>query len=232
MKAIVSGDLPENIRKSLGSYADVFSLCPDDALAAPVRSHPDMILAIIEKNAFVPRLYAEKNPRLCSFLSETGLKPVRCVGERGADYPHDVGLNLAVGDGFIVCRVRSTDETVLDAARENGYDIIEVKQGYAGCSSIVCGGSVITSDKGIFDAVKASGRETILVPNDGIRLPGYDVGFIGGCGGYADGVLYFFGNIDALPCGTPIRAFAERKGYSVVCLSDGALTDYGGIKFI
>ena len=232
MKAIVSGDLPEIIRKALGTYPDVFSLSPDCTLAAPVRSHPDMILAIIGEKAFIPRMYADENPLLCSFLTETGLKPIQCDGERNAVYPHDVGLNCAVGDGFIICRVRSTDGAVLDAARSLGYEIIDVNQGYAGCSSIVCGGSVITSDKGIADAVAASGREAVFVPNDGIKLPGYGVGFIGGCGGYSDGVLYFFGNIDALECSGPIRAFAERKGYSVVCLSDGALTDFGGIKFI
>ena len=232
MKAIISSAVPKSAADALGRFCDVFSLRPDDSLAHPVRSHPDMIISVIGRRAILPRGYAEANADLCAFIGSAGYDLIPADGRRGPEYPDDVGLNCALGDRFIVCRSRSTDGAVLEAARSDGLDIIDVNQGYAGCSCIVCGDSVITSDKGIDDAVKSSGRESVLVPNDGIRLDGYDVGFIGGCGGFADGTLYFFGNIDTLPCGEPIRAFAERKGYSVVCLTDEKLTDYGGIKFI
>ena len=232
MKAVVSSLLPENIKTSLSGFADVFSLAPDDSVAAPVNTHPDMILSIIGSKAFLPKEYAEKNPELCSVMTDAGLETVLCGGERSSVYPHDTALNCAVGDGFIITRVKSTDKAILDCARQMNYDIIGVNQGYAGCSSVICGDSVITSDKGIFAAVKKIGRECLFVTNENIRLPGYDVGFIGGCGGFHDGVLYFFGNIDSVPCGKAIREFASREKIGVVCLSDDTLTDYGGIKFL
>ena len=231
MKAIISSAVPRHIADALQKLCDVFLLSPDVSLDTPVQSHPDMTVSLISGHAVLPEPYAETNGALCGFLAEAGLTVVLSGSERGAVYPRDVGLNCAVGDGFIICRTASADREVLRLAHENGFDVIDVKQGYAGCSCITCGDSVITSDRGIADAVASRGRESLLVPNDGIVLPGYNVGFIGGCGGFADGKLYFFGNIDALPCGKHIRGFASRKGFSVICLGNGALTDYGGIKF-
>ena len=232
MKAVVSSLVPGKIKESLCSFADVFYLAPDETVAAPVCTHPDMILSVIGGIAFLPRLYVEKNPLLCSFLSQNGYDPVVCESKRTPVYPYDVGLNCAVGDDFLITRAKSTEMTVLEYARQLNYEVIDVNQGYAGCSCIVCGDSVITSDSSIFSAVKSTGRDCLLIPNDGIILPGYDAGFIGGCGGFCNGVLYFFGNIDSVICGKQIREFAERKKYTIKCLSDDTLTDYGGLKFI
>ncbi len=232
MRAVVSSQVSEEIKKNLASLADVFFLPPDDTLARPVCCHPDMILSVIGKSAIISQKYARNNPLFCFFLEKSGYNIFESDTERGSAYPHDVGLNAAVGNGFIICRKNSADASLLIEAERLGYIIIDVKQGYAGCSCIVCGNAVITSDRGISEALTKNGIENLYVRNDGIMLSGYDVGFIGGCGGFYDGVLYFFGNIDSATAGDDIRLFADKHGYEIASLSDGQLTDYGGIKFL
>lgn len=232
MKAIVSSLLPRDAILTLEKICDVFHLPPDAAIASPVSTHPDMIISLIGVTAVIPAAYGEENNGLCEFLNGAGYDVVLSSAARSEKYPSDVGLNCAVGAGFVICRASSTDKAVLCAAQKLGYDVINVKQGYAGCSCIVCENAVITGDAGIYDSVIKSGREAFLVPNDGIVLPGYNTGFIGGCGGFCDGVLYFTGDVDLLPAGALIRDFAERHKYDVVSLSSAAPIDLGGIKFV
>lgn len=232
MKAIVSSLLPRDALIPLEKICDVYHLPPDAAIAPPVSTHPDMIISLIGGTAVIPAAYGEENNGLCEFLSGAGYDVVLSSVARGEKYPSDIGLNCAIGNGFIICRAASADPTVLCIAEKLGYDVIDVKQGYAGCSCIVCENAVITSDTGIYNSVIASGRESLLVPNSGIVLPGYNTGFIGGCGGFSSGVLYFTGDINSVPAGGLIRGFAKRRGYDIVLLSTGKLTDFGGIKFL
>lgn len=232
MKAIVSSLLPRDALLALEKMCDVFLLPPDSSIAYPVSTHPDMIVSLIGNTAVIPADYGTKNSALCDFLKDTGYDVVLSSAERSEIYPNDVGMNCAVGNGFIICREVSADPTVLCIAEKLGYSVIDVKQGYAGCSCIVCENAVITSDTGIYNSVIASGRESLLVPNSGIVLPGYNTGFIGGCGGFSGGVLYFTGDIDSVPAGELIRGFAKQRGYDIVLLSRGELTDFGGIKFV
>lgn len=232
MKAVVSSLLPPDALLALEKTCGVFLLPPDDTIAPPVSTHPDMTVSLIGSTAVIPSVYGKQNSALCGFLSEAGYDVVLSSAERGKIYPNDVGLNCAVGDGFIICRTASADPNVLCAAEKLGYDVIDVRQGYAGCSCIICENAVITSDTGIYNSVVRSGWESLLVPNSGIVLPGYSTGFIGGCGGFSGGVLYFTGDIDSVPAGELIRGFARRRGYDIVLLTSGELTDFGGIKFL
>lgn len=230
--AIVSGNIPTEAKNKLAALTDVFFLSPDESIASPVSTHPDMIVSIIGKNAVLPLEYAEKNPALCDFLTQKGYAVILSEEKRAPIYPYDTALNCAVGNGFIVSRKKTTDKNVLALAEKNGYKIIDVNQGYAGCSTLICDNAVITSDSGIYNAAITNGLESVFVDKSGIALPGYDVGFIGGCGGYSDGTLYFFGKIDSVECGKKIRTFAEKREIAIVPLSDGRITDYGGIKFL
>ena len=74
---------------------------------------------------------------------------------------------------------------------------------------------MLTSDAGIHKTLIERGIESFYVDKSGISLPGYDVGFIGGCGGYYDGTLYFFGRLDSVECGRDVRRFAKIHGYEV-----------------
>ncbi len=227
--AVISETVPRHMADKLAERFDILRLPPDRTIAPPVSSHPDMIISQIGETFIIPQSYYEAYPYITEQISDcSGLSLTRSCAPRSAGYPLDVSLNAAVGDDLVICRKDTCAPEILSAAGSLGYRIVNVKQGYAGCSCIVTPAGVITSDKGIFSAMCGN---SVYVPNNGILLPGYDIGFIGGCGGFCDGVLYFFGDIMSAAAGETVTEFARHHGYEVVPLSPDPLTDYGGIKF-
>ncbi len=230
---LVSCEMPEEMHDSLSREYCVISLPADPLLDPPVASHPDMIVSVVGKSLILPRSYFDANRELINQISaESGYSVILSDAPRSKRYPADVGMNVAVGDKFIICRPESTAPEILQTAQKMELDLISVKQGYAGCSCIVTDAAVLTSDAGIHKTLIERGIESFYVDKGGISLPGYDVGFIGGCGGYHDGTLYFFGRLDSVECGRDVRRFAKMHGYEVRELSGDRLTDYGGMKIL
>lgn len=235
MLCLCSCALPEEMREKLSEEFRVIPLPPDESLAEPVRSHPDMICAVMDDKIFFPAGYAQKNRELIDEIADlSGYSVVLSDAPRGEKYPADTGLNAAIGRDFIVCREKSTAPELIEAARSSGRRIIDVNQGYAGCSCIVAGDAVLTSDRGIFSAIAKLSEEADVqfMDNSGIILPGYDVGLIGGCGGYFGGKLYFFGNIMPLLESCAIYDFAARHSIEIRMLGTSTVTDYGGMKVL
>jgi hypothetical protein len=191
-----------------------------------------MIMSVIGDNIILPRAYFEANREQFVPAEEMGYRIVLYDAPRSPKYPSDVGLNVAVGEDYIICRAESTSPELVELAKRAGKKIIDVKQGYAGCSCIVTDRAVLTSDMGIHRALAEQDIDSTYIDKNGISLPGYDVGFIGGCGGYHDGTLYFFGSLNTIACGNSVKEFAQSHGYKIRELSETKLTDYGGIKIL
>ena len=137
----------------------------------------------------------------------------------------------------VVGKTGSLSPELLALAEEAGMEQISVKQGYAACSAAVFGSAVhgsalvCTADKGIAEACERLGCTVLRIPqNTGIALPGYDCGFIGGASGYWDGRAFFFGNPLLHPALAPLCTALDARGIEVVPLSEGRLTDRGGIR--
>jgi hypothetical protein len=222
--ALVSESAP--ISSGFESEFEVIRLPADDMIDIPVASHPDMICTVIGDNIIFPRYYAEKYCRVVTQISMlSGYNIVLSHAQRDKVYPMDVSFNTAVIEDsvkgkILLCRKESTAEEILEFADRYGMTVLNTKQGYAGCSCLVCGEHVYTSDVGINKLLTQFGIKSTYI-EESITLEGYNCGFIGGCGGYFDGKAYIYGKIHGrtLSCET-------------VCLTPGALTDYGGIKFI
>ncbi len=224
----VTGEYYNALRET---FDTVLTLPPDDAVAAAVSAHPDMICSVIGGKFICHRGYYLKNKaELDAIFSRTGLVPQLSDARRGIAYPRDIAFNALILRDALLANIKYTAPEVLEAAADAGYSIKNVRQGYAACSSLVCGDTVITADKTIADA--ARGYCSVLMISPGhIALPGYDSGFIGGCGGYHDGTAYFFGDILAYPDGAAIVNYLHGRGIGVRTLLDAPLTDFGGIKF-
>lgn len=230
---LVSAALPDEMSAKLGENFHVIPLPPDETLAPPVQSHPDMICSVIGSRIIFPTDYTAKNQEVIDMIVRlSGYSLVLSDAPRGEKYPADVGLNAAVAENFIVCRRSSTAGDVISAAENCGKLLVDVRQGYAGCSCIVAGDAVLTSDRSIFAALSEIGKDVTFADNSGIVLRGYDVGFIGGCGGHFGGVLYFFGNPDHHACAAALNDFAQKHGLKIVRLGDDKMTDHGGMKFL
>ncbi len=230
---LCSSLLPREGIKRLEEEFDVIPLPPDENLASPVRCHPDMLCAVMDGVLYFHESYLARYPALAQVLcQQKGLILKAAEGPRAPLYPEDVALNALVLPGALVCLPAHTSPHLLTDAEGSGRKILKVKQGYAACSSLATPNGVLTSDPGIHRTLTTVGIRCTLMKSEGIRLPGYDIGFIGGCGGIYGSTLYLFGQADSVPDGEKIYAFAKEQGLTLCPLWNGPLTDYGGLKFV
>ena len=193
------------------------------------QDHADMQCLVIDGTAFV----LECCQKLLNHLGDS-VPVIRCKSPIEGKYPHNVVLNAALVGKNLICRVDSLDEQVKEYCAKHGYQLINVNQGYAKCScAIVSDNAVITADHGIYNSLRDTRIEVLMIEQGRVGLQGADYGFIGGASGYdkARKTLYFCGDIATHPYCERIRNFCEKHGTKIVSLSDGELTDIGGIVF-
>lgn len=195
------------------------------------RDHADMQCLIIDDTAFVlsccDRLIKELRERY---------RVVVCGEDIAGKYPENVRLNATVVGKTLIGRIRSLDENVKYYCRTHGYEIINVNQGYAGCAcAVVNDRALITADKGIYNSLKETNIEVLLIEQGRVMLDGAEYGFIGGaCGTHTVGdehIICFCGDIQSHPDHDRIMEFCERQQTKIICLDKGELIDIGGMIF-
>ena len=195
------------------------------------QDHADIQCLILDNTAFILRE--------CTTLAER-LKPlcnvVLTVDDIGAEYPKNVRLNAAVVGKNVVARLDSLDAHVKSYCQSHGYRLINVRQGYAGCScAIVSDNALITADNGIFSSLKEYNIDVLKIEQGRVALKGADYGFIGGASGLdirnGKRILYFTGDINRHPSSGEIKEFCKLHDTEIWCLTDAELTDIGGMIF-
>lgn len=197
---------------------------PNPLLPTALASHADLNCIKLGGDVFV----VDGQSELCERLRALGLSPM-VIGGVGECYPNDVKLNAAVCGKTMIANRRTIAPPIPEAAERGGYTVIQVNQGYSGCSTLfVSERAVITSDDGI--AAALSGRADVLKIAAGhISLRGYDYGFIGGSAKLIDPTtMLFFGDIAAHPDYRRIVGFLQKYGVGFYCLR-GELCDIGGM---
>lgn len=242
--AVASEEISEEERSVLRRYvARTILLPPDARLASPVSRHPDMIFSVLDDVLFTHEEYYRTARSAIDEICALGGFRLRLSSmERGAAYPRDIGFNALLfstrgGERKILMGNRRYLSTELVSfAVSSGREIVSVKQGYAACSALVLereGDSslIVAADGGIAAACEAVGAEVFRIsPASGIRLPGYDVGFIGGASGVYGDTAFFYGNPRRHPTLVPLCEEIERRGFTIVSLSEEKLTDRGGLR--
>ncbi|MBQ4042561.1 MAG: hypothetical protein IJD06_01080 [Clostridia bacterium] len=213
--------------------ADVLLLPPCMTADRRIACHPDTLTAQIGDTLIVSAAYAAQASDVFSRLErQTDCRIVRAPGVLGARYPADIGCNVLVRGEYLYGLVSHLWPEVTDAAVQKGMTVRSVRQGYAGCSALVCSELVISADPSVLRAVSEDGAQTLSVTPGGIELPGYDCGFIGGASGFCEGTAVFFGSPDRHPDGAKIRKVLESRGMELLPLTDSPLFDGGGIRFL
>ena len=112
--------------------------------------------------------------------------------------------------------------------------LITVKQGYTKCSILpISEKAIITNDPSIASALLPFGFDVLKLPYGDILLPGYNYGFIGGCGGVSPkGELLLFGELNNYIYHQEIMRFLLKYDVRPIPLSRGKLKDRGSIFFI
>ena len=206
--------------EKLSEKYEIRHLSPCDDLAAPVSKHADMLLGAVDGRLVVTRSYFEKNRNLFA-----GCDPVITDERHGGKYPADILLNFIDTKNAVIGYKKALTKLI-------NKPVINVKQGYARCSTLVCGNLAVSADKGILSALESLGFDTLLISAGHIDLPGYGTGFIGGAS-FVDGDgVYFFGLLSYHPDGNRIKEFILSHGAKIYELDERPLLDLGGAVII
>lgn len=220
---IINRHLPPETLRRLEKLTDRAVPLPEAPKLPPaLAAHPDMLVHVSPDGLICA-------PETAAALNAAGVRA--SAGEAGpeAEYPRDIRFNCFCLNGALICNEAHTDGAILAFYRGRGMRVIDCRQGYASCSALRLPGGVITADARVAAACEEAGAEVLRIAPGGIRLEGYDYGFIGGCGGMVGGKLALFGDLAAHPDGARIAAFAKARGVEIVPLCGGVLTDYGGL---
>ena len=228
MIAVIDPRMPCSAKARLKEICEVVELPPFSALDSRVASHPDMLLFKLGEKLLVSKdYYREAKSEVDRIIEATALSLILTDDNFGKYYPEDIKFNA-----FIICdHMVGNTEHISSELKSSGIKQVNVKQGYAKCSTVVLENAVITADKGIYKAVHELGGDTLLVSENGITLDGYNCGFIGGASGVCDNKVFFCGNITKHADYDSISEFCSDHGYKVISLSDEPLYDVGTILF-
>ena len=229
--ALCSPLLPDGIRAEIERIGELRCVgiprCAD--LPSPVDHHPDMLFfnPPCEKITVMQERYYTVNLR---FFSQFGTsKTVLDRVELGSEYPRDIAFDAIGIRETLYCLEAYTSEEV----KQRFSRIVNIKQGYAACSTLIPrGGIAITADKGIERALAADGMTVCRISPDGILLPGYGCGFIGGASAVVNGTTVFFGSLSDHPDGERIAEIYRVNGLGMIDFPGLPLTDYGSIRYI
>lgn len=223
---LVNPVFPDFFIKQLSPYGFCLPVSPFHKLDPPVNAHPDMLAVNIDGKLFINA----EDIHLAAALSKQNIPFSLSKTPVSAKYPSDIALNLFTVKKYLFANVAHASREVLEHARLCGYELVNVSQGYAKCSTLLLDEAMITADTGIYRAALERGIDALLISPGNIGIEKYDTGFIGGASAkITDGKVAVFGNIEKHPDSAKILDFAKKHGTQIISLGHAPLFDYGGI---
>ncbi len=199
-----------------------------DKIYYPVNTHPDIQIHFVNpRTAFVPpELFEYYKNTLPSFIDlRTGAQYL------GGTYPSNVAYNVARIGKYVILNKKTVDKNILNYYIENGFTLINVKQGYTKCNICTDGEIAVTEDEGIYSALCENGIKTLKIPAGSVRLEGFDYGFIGGASGVFKDKILLCGEIKNKEILNQIKSFFNTNGAEIIIIDKEELTDYGSILY-
>jgi hypothetical protein len=231
MLAFVSIDIAEQFKMKTG--IEVLPLKPYNKLDKPVSSHADMLINIIEDRIFCYEDYYLENKDIFDKAEKEGYSIVKCTSPASSEYPNDIGLNCLIIGKSIFGRINHLSSELLKFANERSYKLIDVKQGYSACSTLVLNERcVVTADPSIKKAVEKHEIEVIYIDDSSIKIDGYDHGFIGGATAVVCDNICFFGDPTPFEWYKNIHSKIALLEMKEILIMSGDVYDFGGIKLL
>ncbi len=163
-------------------------------------------------------------------LTEIGFKVHFSNIKQSKKYPFDSSLNVCCFGNTLICSKNISDAEVIEQFEKTGErHIIYSRQGYARCSvCIVDENSVITADRGIYNAAVKAGIDVLLIEQGYVELTGFEYGFLGGASfKISKNKLCFTGTLDAHHDKERILEFLNDRKIEPVFLTDKPVFDIG-----
>ncbi len=222
--------LPTSVREIFYEFdIEPINIPPCTRLQKPVCTHPDMLFFKMSDGSLLTEQgYFEENREFFSNLEK--LTEIKTSGVTLSEkYPADVAFDALKIENTLFCLEKNTAPEILN----NAEKVVNIRQGYAKCSSLVIGSSVITADKSIHTAVTQSGFDALLITPGGIELDGYSCGFIGGASAVIENTktVVVFGDILYHEYSDNICGFCNNKGYKLRFPGNSYPHDHGGCLF-
>ncbi|MCX6250142.1 MAG: hypothetical protein NTX61_05250 [Bacteroidetes bacterium] len=246
MLIIVDKKIPAEAKEKLSGYGELLEFFTEELTYPAISCHPDLFFCKTPSELIVApnlpetyyRILDEHGVRYERGNTKVGELVNRRVGEsslyRNKDKLHHsvyIHYNAAVSEEYLVHRLEYTDPVVLEHCHY--LKKITVKQGYTRCNLLFLNKDhYITSDHGIHKALQQHQLTGILVTPDGIVLPGFPNGFIGGTMGILDNKIFILGSLDRYPDGKKVKDFLGETLIDVIELFNGPLYDGGSILFL
>lgn len=226
--AAVSGCCPEIVQGLRQQGIEPLAVWPARTLPSPVSSHADLQLLHLGGSKV---LLAQEASSLQEPLEQYGFLTSFLSCPLGNVYPQDISLNFLILKNYCFGLSRVMPLQLQRHCIEANLQVMTSWQGYARCSvAVVSSNGVITADHKLAQSLTDVGFDVLLIPPGEIQLPGYDMGFIGGCCGLIDkDRLAFTGNLAHHSWGDAILAFLEKHRVTPIYLRQEPLLDIGGI---
>lgn len=210
----------------LNEGLDIIKIPKSNNLYDAISGHPDIQLNIINSK----KIILAKNSNLSlEILNKHHIEFEYSSKELEEKYPKNIFLNAVNLKNFFIHNLKFTDKNLLKHVSDK--ELINIKQGYSKCSiAIVNNNALITSDLGIYNALKKYPIDVLLIPAGDIVLPGLSYGFIGGtCGLISEDKMAFLGNLKNHSYGNDIKNFLFKHNVEPIYLDEGKLIDRGSI---
>ncbi|KMT22670.1 DUF6873 family GME fold protein [Clostridium cylindrosporum] len=226
--AVVDGRIPRDIEKALlYKKIKIIKTKKIGALYNSISYHPDIMMCHIGGSDIVVARNISED--FVYKLEDNGFNIIQGKSELTNKYPLDVQYNVCIDEDCVICNEKFTDTTLIDKLVQKGKRIINVKQGYTKCSTlIVSSGVFVTSDPGIHTILIKEKKESLLISPGFIDLFDMNYGFIGGASGKISSLeLGFYGNISLHKDANEINEFLKKHRVKPMSLSKNKLIDLG-----
>lgn len=224
---IVAENFPEKSLKILKEYGKIARTKSNKNLMKGLDIHTDILVHPLPSGELV--VDRENFEYYKKIFPDKNILPSHSILSK--KYPKDVALNAFTFKNYFIHNLKFTDKVLLDYYKNSGYEMINIKQGYGKCSSLVTEDFIITSDGGIYESLRDS--IPIYKINHGeIRLQNFNYGFIGGASGVLGKKIFFTGDFSHHSSYEEILKIIKKYDYEIEILSDETIEDFGSIYFI
>ena len=224
---LVAENFPEKAAEKLKKYGEVIRTKANKNVLKGLDTHPDILVHPLSSGDLV--VYRDNIEYYKEIFKDKNVIP--SSSKLSAKYPGDIHLNAFAFKKIFIHNLKHTDQAILDYYKNRGYELVNIKQGYAKCSCLVTEDFVITSDGGIYETLKD------LIPiykidHEQIKLQNLNYGFIGGASGVLGKKIFFTGDFSHHSSHEEILKIINKYDYELEILSKDPIEDFGSIYFI
>ena len=224
---ILAENFPEESAEKLKSYGEVVRTRSNKNLLKGLDTHTDILVHPLPNGDLV--VDRDNLKYYKKILPDKNIIPSH--SSLSKEYPKDIPLNAFSFKNYFIHNLKFTDQVILDYYKNSAYEMINIKQGYAKCSSLVTEDFIITSDGGIYESLRDF-IPTYKINHGEIKLKNFNYGFIGGASGVMGKKIFFTGDFSHHSSHEEILKIIKKYDYEIEILSKDLIEDFGSIYFI